>query len=97
MSGSVIIDAKVKMKRERDKTMKILGLSFGKKNANCDILTKEALYGAREAYPDAEIKFINTQRLNIGRCIGCGACENLCPSRPFSAIYVEGHVMHRTV
>ena len=60
MSGSVIIDAKVKMKRERDKTMKILGLSFGKKNANCDILTKEALYGAREAYPDAEIKFINS-------------------------------------
>lgn len=24
------------------------------------------------------------------RCTGCGACENLCPSRPFSAIYVEG-------
>lgn len=31
------------------------------------------------------------------RCIGCGACENLCPSRPFSAIYVEGHEVHRTV
>lgn len=31
------------------------------------------------------------------RCIGCGACENLCPSRPFSAIYVEGHERHRTV
>ena len=30
-------------------------------------------------------------------CIGCGACENLCPARPFSAIYVEGHIMHRTV
>ena len=27
-------------------------------------------------------------------CIGCGACENLCPARPFSAIYVEGHTMH---
>ena len=53
--------------------MKILGLSFGKKNANSDILTKEALYGAKEAYPDAEIKFINTQRLTIDRCIGCGA------------------------
>lgn len=25
-------------------------------------------------------------------CIGCGKCENLCPSRPFSAIYVEGNV-----
>lgn len=35
--------------------------------------------------------------INVERCIGCGACENLCPSRPFSAIYVEGHIMHRTV
>lgn len=31
------------------------------------------------------------------RCIGCGACENLCPSRPFSAIYVEGHERHRNI
>lgn len=31
------------------------------------------------------------------RCIGCGACENLCPSRPFSAIYVEGHERHRYI
>jgi ferredoxin len=30
------------------------------------------------------------------RCIGCGACENLCPARPFSAIYVEGHEVHKT-
>ena len=30
-------------------------------------------------------------------CIGCGACENLCPARPFSAIYVEGNVRHHTV
>jgi len=55
--------------------MKVLGLSFGKKNANSDILVKEALYGAREAFPDAEIKFINTQRLKIDRCLGCGACS----------------------
>lgn len=32
--------------------------------------------------------------INPERCIGCGACENLCPARPFSAIYVEGHEMH---
>ena len=32
--------------------------------------------------------------VNTERCIGCGACENLCPARPFSAIYVEGHTMH---
>lgn len=35
--------------------------------------------------------------VNVERCIGCGACENLCPSRPFSAIYVEGHAMHRII
>ncbi len=31
------------------------------------------------------------------RCIGCGACENLCPSRPFAAIYIEGHENHRII
>lgn len=35
--------------------------------------------------------------VNSERCIGCGACENLCPARPFSAIYVEGHENHRTI
>lgn len=35
--------------------------------------------------------------VNTEKCIGCGACENLCPSRPFSAIYVTGHQMHRIV
>ena len=29
------------------------------------------------------------------KCIGCGACEYLCPSRPFSAIYVNGLKEHR--
>ena len=32
--------------------------------------------------------------IDTERCIGCGACENLCPARPFSAIYVEGHERH---
>ena len=30
-------------------------------------------------------------------CIGCGACEYVCPARPFSAIVVEGHEVHRTI
>lgn len=43
--------------------------------------------------PDSlQIPAINTER-----CIGCGACENLCPARPFSAIYVEGCEMHREI
>lgn len=35
--------------------------------------------------------------LDPERCIGCGACEHLCPSRPLSAIYVEGHERHRNI
>lgn len=35
--------------------------------------------------------------IDTERCIGCGACENLCPARPFSAIYVEGHERHRII
>ena len=45
-----------------------------------------------DGFDSAKIPVVNTER-----CIGCGACENLCPARPFSAIYVEGHNMHRTV
>lgn len=32
-----------------------------------------------------------------GRCIGCGACENLCSARPYSAIHVEGHERHKII
>lgn len=35
--------------------------------------------------------------VNTEKCIGCGACENLCPSRPFSAIFVDGNERHRYV
>jgi ferredoxin len=35
--------------------------------------------------------------VNESRCIGCGACEYVCPSRPFSAIFVEGHEVHRDI
>ncbi len=31
------------------------------------------------------------------RCIGCGECEYVCPVRPLSAIYVEGHEVHKTI
>lgn len=40
---------------------------------------------------------LNIPAIDTERCIGCGACENLCPARPFSAIYVEGHERHRIV
>lgn len=42
-------------------------------------------------------KSVKIPVVNTEKCIGCGACENLCPARPFSAIYVEGHENHRTI
>ena len=35
--------------------------------------------------------------INEEACIGCGACEYVCPSRPFSAIVVEGHEVHKSI
>ena len=35
--------------------------------------------------------------INEAACIGCGACEYVCPARPFSAIYVEGHEVHKKI
>ena len=35
--------------------------------------------------------------VNENVCIGCGACEYVCPSRPFSAIVVEGHEVHKKI
>ena len=35
--------------------------------------------------------------VNDAACIGCGACEYVCPARPFSAIMVEGHEVHRKI
>ena len=35
--------------------------------------------------------------VNETACIGCGACEYVCPVRPLSAIHVEGHEVHKKI
>lgn len=35
--------------------------------------------------------------VNAAKCIGCGACEHVCPVRPVAAIHVEGLEDHRTI
>ena len=46
--------------------------------------------------PDDE-KSPRIPSVNEQKCIGCGACENLCPSRPISAITVNGYSVHHNV
>ena len=76
--------------------------------ANCVPLTEGVECGncARHC-PSGAIQMVPSDRndpesvkipiINEERCIGCGACEALCPARPFSAIYVEGHEVHHII
>ena len=61
----------------------------------CDNCARHCPSGAIRMVEDeksgAKIPAIDTMQ-----CIGCGACEYLCPARPFSAIYVEGLEEHQT-
>ena len=49
------------------------------------------------AHDPSDPKSLKIPVVNEELCIGCGAYENLCPSRPLSAIHVEGHEVHRTI
>ncbi len=42
-------------------------------------------------------KSLKIPAVNEELCIGCGACEHLCPARPFTAIHVEGHEVQKTI
>lgn len=61
---------------------------------HCPVGAIEMVKMPQSASQDGESKDIMVPAINETRCIGCGACENLCPARPFSAIYVEGHEVH---
>ena len=66
-----------------------LPVSEGVSCGNC---ARHCPTGAIQMIPSVEgdDKSVKIPAINTERCIGCGACENLCPSRPFSAIVVEG-------
>ena len=68
-----------------------------KEGVECGTCARHCPTGAIEMVPsdpdDEESAFVPA--VNEEMCIGCGACENLCPARPFPAIYVEGHEVHK--
>jgi polyferredoxin len=68
-------------------------------NVTCDLCSHKCPVGAVTLIsqtPDDNTS-PKIPMVDPNRCIGCGACENLCPARPLSAIYVEGVEEHRLV
>lgn len=68
-----------------------LPVSDGVKCGNC---AKHCPSGAITMVKLPDNPSVEVPSVDSERCLGCGACENLCPSRPFSAIYVEGNEVH---
>ncbi len=48
-------------------------------------------------YTVSEGVTVQVPSVDRSRCIGCGACQALCPARPKSAIRVEGHEVHKLI
>lgn len=51
---------------------KVLGISFGRKMSNCDIMVKHALMECEKA--GFEVAFMRGDDLNVSNCTGCIAC-----------------------
>lgn len=68
--------------------------------ANCIVYTDQIACSACADYcPTHAVQMFPYQnglqlpQIDLALCIGCGACENACPARPYRAIYVEGHAV----
>ena len=68
-------------------------------NTSCGNCARHCPSGAIEMMPlhPDDPDSLKVPAVNEARCIGCGACEYVCPARPFSAIYVEGHEVHKSI
>jgi len=68
-------------------------------NVSCDLCERACPTKAIKRIPKSadDSSSPKIPMIETNRCNGCGACEYLCPSRPYSAIYVNGVDTHRTI
>ena len=69
------------------------GLCVVETGVECGNCARHCPVGAIMLVKDGETGY-RRPVVNEERCIGCGACENLCPARPISAITVNGRHNH---
>lgn len=58
--------------------IKVLGVNFGRVNGECKKYLNIAIEEAKAA--GAEVEVIDTIRMKINRCLGCGACSRMLES-----------------
>ncbi len=82
-----------------EKKLAQLGVAKFRKDI-CVVYTDEKDCGAcSEHCPTQAVKMIpyknglTIPEVTENICIGCGACESICPVRPFQSIYVEGNTI----
>jgi len=71
---------------------------------NCVVVTQKTNCGAcAEHCPTGAIQMrpfghpgsaLTLPKIDVDLCVGCGACEHICPVQPYRAIYVEGLEEH---
>ncbi|MBN1186027.1 MAG: 4Fe-4S binding protein [Bacteroidales bacterium] len=68
---------------------------------NCVVYTEETSCGACAEHCPTQAVFmvpykegLTIPNTNPSICVGCGACEHICPVRPHRAIFVDGNSVH---
>jgi polyferredoxin len=69
---------------------------------NCVVYTDETSCGScAEHCPTQAVRMVayknglTIPETHTDICIGCGACEHVCPAKPYKAIYVDGNPVHQ--
>jgi ferredoxin len=99
--GEVCPDGALDLLRPSDKPVTRIGIarvSIGR----CIVRTKNEACGAcAEHCPTAALQMVKPKGgtftepvVNEEQCVGCGACEFICPARPVRAVVVHGFPVH---
>ena len=64
-------------------------------NSNCGACAEHCPTGAVKMVPYGPPEnFLTIPEIDPELCVGCGACEYICPVRPYRAIYIDGQPIH---